>query len=124
MDWEELKKYNKTIVTEEFKRDEKVKRDYEKYKKDIEREGKTLTDVVYEKYFKYNNNIWVLDKNLFPYELNKNIKHYVLWVRPGIEFTYDDVERILGLKDYVVFKNHPKTMSVPYIQHFHVFIKC
>ena len=68
-------------------------------------------------------------ENEYPYNIDKNIKHYNLWFNPKIIHNTTDKRIILLLKfilkntPFIVFKNIPTNMSVQKIQHYHVFFK-
>ena len=86
---------------------------YERYMK----ENNVLYDV--ESYFKDGN--YVLMKNNFPYELDNNIEHYIIWLKNDADILNINIERLLNAKDYLVVKNPTNRMSIPVINHFHVF---
>ena len=68
-------------------------------------------------------------ENDYPYNVEKNIKHYNLWFNPNIKHHLSDehitklLNFILKGKKYIVFKNLKKNMSVPGILHYHIFFE-
>jgi hypothetical protein len=66
----------------------------------------------------------ILD-NDFPYDLQYDIIHLVVWLRPGVSYREEGMKSIFDLymKDYVCFKNDPEIQSVKSIPHYHLFLK-
>jgi hypothetical protein len=67
----------------------------------------------------------VLVLNKYPYNFEKNIKHYVLFsIEP---LTKNESKRILSKliknKEFIVFINDTKSQSIKNLWHCHVFIK-
>jgi len=78
------------------------------------------------------NELYVLAPNPFPYWLEPNIRHMVLWFNPAFEdlgfgSTRTWVEETVRLKMMSVQKIHvvenlPHNRSVPELRHIHVFL--
>jgi len=76
--------------------------------------------------FKNNNTNYVIKLNDFPYDVEPDIIHYVLWL-PNYDYTHDEIQNIInnefiGYKDVVWFINSKKFRSVHSIYHAHVFV--
>ena len=72
-----------------------------------------------------------LRKNDFPYNIPWYVKHYVMWMKPGL--TMNDEALCSAIKSsiiaefkvslkFVYFRNAIKNKSIPEIEHYHVFI--
>jgi len=75
----------------------------------------------------------VLSPNAFPYNLSKDIEHYVLWSRepttlePGnrVKQVQAVICSTLGIKksDFLAYENPHELKSVPNIRHWQIFVK-
>ena len=79
------------------------------------------------KKIKNNSNKYILIKNNFPYNVSKNIKHYVLWVNDNkTHISNKIIKNELNKKNisgrFCYGKNLTKHKSIPEIEHYHVFI--
>lgn len=91
----------------------------------------TIAQYIQNKYFRKNNNQWVLVPNDFPYEVENHILHYVLWFNPNIGGSFDLAKLIceeqiamdLRFTDYIIFENPEHKKSVPEILHYQVFFR-
>lgn len=85
---------------------------------------------------KNHNEKYVFLKNDFPYNIDDNIKHYVLWCKE--KSSINNIENIITIKirelinkkifskqeyEFVFSYNVEKNKSIPEIMHYHVFIK-
>ena len=70
--------------------------------------------------------------NKFPYDLDKNIAHYVLWFDPKFIYTSDMVENLIRFHldqkhyqgyEFVYYMNEVEIQSISGIPHFQVFCK-
>ena len=123
MNWEKLKKCKLlTKLTRKFE----IQRAYDNEKK------KYIGN--YDKYLlnKYlNNRLYNLQLNKFPYDLENNIIHYVLWLNPIIQesfihnrkFIYTIIKKYVPDKPFLFHMNLPKNRSIKSIPHYQVFIK-
>jgi len=68
---------------------------------------------------------YVIRRNDFPYWLEPNIEHYVLWT--SVEFTREHAGKILHEKfpesDIIYFSNTPDKKSVKGVCHYQIFVK-
>ena len=96
---------------------------YENYKKGINLNDKIRNQVL-------KNKLFLLNKNLFPYDVEPGIEHFVLWYQPYLQLDNRTVHKILnfykqkyGFQDYIFFENEPDKKSVTQIPHIQVFFK-
>ena len=71
------------------------------------------------------SNKYIIVDNTFPYDLEENIEHNLLWVNPETVLSESDVEDIINevYSDNIYFRNIPKNQSVKGIVHYHIFTK-
>lgn len=74
---------------------------------------------------------YVFKPNNFPYAVDDNIIHYVLWIRPGLIINGTLLNTVIFRHIKLIFKPNPKysfiknsvsNKSIPQIEHYHVFI--
>tara|TARA_B100001250_G_C19063024_1_gene470953 strand:- start:46 stop:429 length:384 start_codon:yes stop_codon:yes gene_type:complete len=78
-----------------------------------------------------DNKLYNLQPNKFPYNLNNNIKHYVLWLHPMLDLKYITNKKLINsiLKkyipnnEYIFYMNSYNNRSIKQIPHYQVFIK-
>ncbi len=104
--------------------------DYLKFKNDLKTNNIKLKDYLLNKYL--NNKSYNLVPNKFPYTVDKNMKHYVLWIHPEYENKLTDLEIIqiikekmeeLNFNEYMCFENDFRVKSVLDVLHYQVFFK-
>ena len=132
MDWNILSKYHfnytKTNILL-FRRTKLMQYKYDLYTQNT---SDIYTDI-YNKYF-YNNNLFILAKNNYPYNLSTNIVHYILWFNPLIyrnklhillnkKYITTILNRYIKSNEYICFMNVPDNQSIKNIYHYQVFIK-
>ncbi len=85
----------------------------------------TLDYEAFEKIIFNSNKSYSIRKNDFPYDIEPNISHYILWIKDeslSIEdiifssFKIDKKENILW------YRNLPENRSIKSIIHYHIFI--
>ena len=64
-------------------------------KKNNKKKGIDYDKYILKKYL--HNKIYNLQPNKFPYDLEKNIKHYVLWLNPAIKNNLYIIKNLLNL---------------------------
>ena len=79
-----------------------------------------------------NNDLFVLVKNKFPYNISHNIDHYVLFINPKLKnkFNYAIIYKVVKYKfkllcmykPFIIFENIPENRSIKDITHYQVFI--
>jgi len=75
--------------------------------------------------FESDDVYYVIRRNDFPYWLEPNIEHYVLWT--SVEFTREHAGKILNEKfpdsDLIYFTNTPDKKSVKGVCHYQIFVR-
>lgn len=123
MDWNTLIKHNyiknkilrKSKVQELYNNEKNTKKNYDKY----------ILDMYLD------NKLYNLQPNKYPYDLAKNIKHYVLWLHPMIKSKHINdkkfIHKLLKTKiknnKFYFYMNSQKNKSIKSIPHYQVFIK-
>ena len=83
------------------------------------------SNFLYKKLFK-NENINLL-LNKFPYDLESNVLHYVLWSKTKLNKTQIDLiltEKLKGCEcNYIYFENLSRNKSIKDIFHVQIFLK-
>ena len=86
-----------------------------------------ISDYISNKYLK--NKKYYLVKNTFPYHLEKNILHLVLWIN---DLNITDIKQLIKKEleikykkeySFLFFENPKHLRSINDIKHFHVFVK-
>jgi len=138
--WEEIKSFHKNPPRYRLHRNQKMKEKYDKHIKNIKDRNIDLNNYISDKYFnkddKNNNPDWVFVVNSFPYNLEKGIKHYLIWLNPdkvNPDKLNSDIENIvdidkiiidnIGNTEYYYFENLCCNKSVNKVKHFQVFFK-
>lgn len=72
---------------------------------------------------------WTISDNAFPYHLDRNISHKILWINPAASLTAEEVKSIIHrymqtmpYRDYIYFQNPMVAKSIPEIPHYHILI--
>ena len=125
--WNQLRKYQLVPPTKKLGRKENIQKLYNRYIQSFNKLDTTIEEYLILKYFDEDvDKDLYLEKNSFPYNVEDNITHYILWINPKkninnlqiyqyIDYIFDDTERIY-------FENLPKNRSVNF-RHFHIFAK-
>ena len=120
---------SKHICNIELKRTTEINLLYKKYRETIANNSKfDLIKYIFNKDLnKLKPSDWVIKLNDFPYDTEKDIIHYVLWL-PSIDYTEKSIQKIIDsefsdYKNVVWFTNVPKLRSIKNIYHAHVFVK-
>ena len=122
MDWKTLNAFD---FSKKIYRKPEVQKKYE---------GEMNKYLNYEKYIlnKFlNNKLYNLQPNTYPYDLQPNIKHCVLWLNPIInkdilykkKFIEGILKSYIPNKEFIFYMNSQKNKSIKQIPHYHVFIK-
>ena len=89
-----------------------------------------INDYLYNKYLLDKE--YSIDINPFPYNVDTNIFHYVLWVN---HLTFKNLTsekrhsiilkkmKELGFQDYICFENHSDCKSVDKVIHYQIFFR-
>ena len=111
-----------------LRRSATVQAEYDAFKAEITANGTSLRDHIIEDVFSgsLDNKPWVLTKNAYPYDVEKNILHLILWHNtPDRDMTglKTMIEKVLVGTDYVWFANEEDLMSVPAFFHGQIFVR-
>ena len=103
---------------------------YLKFKNHLKENNIKLKDYLLDKYL--NNKSYNLVPNEYPYNVDKNMAHYVLWIHPEYVNKLTDLEIIqiikekneeLNFNEYMCFENDIRVKSVLDILHYQVFFR-
>ena len=92
--------------------------------------NKDICSYIKNKYL--NNCDYCIIKNDFPYDTEKDVKHYILWIKDSFleNINKRDIEDLIQKKmleleysNYIYFENHISVQTVPDIKHFQIFYK-
>ena len=101
-----------------LKRTIAIQREYELHKQ----RNVNMHDYIMKTYLQDQNYNLVL--NRFPYDVEENISHYVLWMKNGIFLDIDEyLKSRFFPKRFVFWTNPPELKSIPSIIHHHVFVE-
>lgn len=127
--WLELQKFSfENPPKFQLKRSTQVQKDYDIYISTIKSNNNDINKIITQKYFSNNKN-YVFVPNLFPYDIEDGIKHYLIWFNPILNNIIDKkyIEDILisnlGNKKYIYFINFATNKSVKNVEHCQVFLK-
>ena len=121
--WNSLIKYhfNHPINTY-LKRNLQIQKLYDKYNKtqQFEQFKKNM--------FNNKNKNFNFMLNNFPYDTDKNISHYLIFINPLIKNKISDFniykiirKNYIKKKPIIIFENEPKNRSIKNIRHYHIF---
>ena len=81
-EWDYIKQFHLNPPSVgDFKRSPNVENDYKNYRMCIENKKLSIDKVIFEKIFNSKTNLrWKLVPNEFPYYLDENIDHMLLWI--------------------------------------------
>lgn len=101
---------------------------YAAHKARLSAEGMTMKEYITKDIFSNDlkNKPWVLTKNAFPYKVESNIMHLVMWHNSpdrDMEGLKAIIEEVFQGSDYTWFANADELMSVPVFFHGQVFVK-
>tara|TARA_Y100001970_G_C14183685_1_gene831287 strand:- start:964 stop:1389 length:426 start_codon:yes stop_codon:yes gene_type:complete len=124
IEWDQLKFFHKNPPKYSLP---KSLKDYNMYKNRLSN-VKNIYLYLIEKYFK-NNDFFILEPAEFPYYVDININHRILWFNPKfyrkIKINDKFIEQILKKKinnnKYIYFENKNVNKSIKNIIHVHVF---
>lgn len=125
--WIFLKQFHKNPPYQNILRKPEIEKEYLLHKKKLKEKNVNIENYLVEKLFK-NNIKYVITCNEFPYNLEKNIDHKLLWINPKYNDLFDDnfINNIIELrmkgKLYIYFENIDSKKSIKSIKHFHIFI--
>lgn len=115
-----------------FTRDEETLKRYNKFKQNISDINEYLFNTLFKKNISNENSDIIFKENDYPYKLPKNIKHYLIWIRPDKKYSWREVNDFLkkcirnhnlNINDYILFRNNVVNKSIEQIEHYHVLLK-
>lgn len=130
--WEFLNKFNiKNPPKIQLFRDFETNAKYLEFIFSLKQHNTSINDYLSEKLFGgiHHFKEYRFLENEYPYNIEKNIKHYNLWFNPDLIHDVSNERILLLLKfilkenKFIVFKNIKKNMSVPGILHYHIFFQ-
>lgn len=127
-DWNFIKQFHKNSPLITIGRTKNIENKYLEHKLELKNKNINLDNYITSKYFK-DNQKYVFVENQFPYNVDKNITHYLLWFNPNNNnygITEKEIEEILNEilvgKTYIYFENMEHNKSIKSIKHIHVFV--
>lgn len=136
--WNDLKKFHCFPPTFQLKRQPHVEFNYSKHKQDLKKIQCSLKNHIFKTQFSNKNNCkYSLSRNPFPYHIDNNILHFILWIHPSFNsyFPYNVpsifIDNIIqtyftdqkkDIQEFIYFENLDSNKSIPEIRHLHVFI--
>lgn len=122
--WNSLIKYNFNSPTNTYlKRNIQIQKLYDKYNKTQQFE-EFKKNIFNNK----NNKMFNFMLNNFPYDIDKNISHYLIFINPLIKNKISDFDiykiirkKYIKKKPIIIFENEPKSRSIKNIRHYHIF---
>lgn len=127
MNWLTLKKNIETNKFNYLSRNHFNSTRYYIHKFLLKKNNINISDYISNKYLK--NKKYYLVKNTFPYHLEKNILHLVLWIN---DFKITDIKQLIKKElekkykkeyEFLFFENPKHLRSINDIKHFQVFVK-
>lgn len=128
--WEFLLNYYQDYPLPQSARSEDILNKYKVWKLKLKNKGYEINSYLHNKYLK--NKSFSIDINPFPYNLEDNIYHYVLWINNDYrdKVTNLEIKNIiykkmseLNCSGYVCFENHIDCKSVSKVLHFQIFFR-
>lgn len=121
-DWLALKKYHLNAPPPNLlSRKSPIQEQYDKFRQLYPNFSTQLR----QRLFTNESTFVTVTYNDFPYDLDSNIIHLVVWYRLDNfnELCLIDILEQLGVDDYIIFTNPPEGKSVKDIEHTHLFLK-
>ena len=125
--WDFIKQFHNNPPSINIKRKKEIEEKYVLHKKKLKDKNINIEDYLDNLLFK-NNFKYIITKNDFPYNLENNIEHKLLWINPNYINLFNDklINEIINMrmrgKTYVYFENIDNNKSIKSIRHYHIFI--
>lgn len=126
--WDFIKQFHKNSPSIQINRTKEIENKYNEHKLLLLKNKISIHDYIFKKYFNENCEYKFVN-NEFPYNVDSNIEHILLWFNPNIKFKIDTeyidnlLNELLFDKNYIYFENKDSNKSIKSIKHIHVFIK-
>lgn len=117
-----LKMINRSTLYLDIVRSQETTNQYQEFKQ----KNQNMPD--FKQSILQQDSLFHLRKNDFPYFLETDIEHYVLWMKPGYHFTPTQIHHYLSQHidpnySFTFYENCTKIKSIKEIPHVHVFIR-
>jgi len=118
---------NDNICNQQLKRKPGIQEEYDKFRKfnnfDLKIDNLKIDNLKIDN-LKIDN--YLIKLNDFPYNVEDNVTHYILWL-DNFEYTHDEIQQIINFefKEYpniVWFINSKMFRSIHSIYHVHIFV--
>ena len=123
--WTYLSKYGpNNPPTVKLYRTDEMENKYMEHLSELKKNNIQTHDYIMKTAFP-NREPYSLLPNTFPYDLQKGILHWLLWVSPNVDLELDTIKRIIYDKfgsNCVFFRNISTNQSIKSISHYHIFI--
>jgi hypothetical protein len=135
LSWSELTKYNNNAPLNVLERDPAIQKKYDDHQRSLKDSGSSVDGHILSLLgSQYNRSLCrgrddyvyaTLMKNDFPYYLEGNISHYLLWTSE--EVNYEAASKIMKTMsrddkaDVIMFANNKDNRSIKIVPHYHVF---
>lgn len=97
---------------------------YENHKNKLKEQKRSLASYVNEYLFS-DERPYVLTLNNFPYQIEKGLYNYILWINPidslDFKFVQTKIKEIFG--EALIMQNPEYNRSIKEITHYHIFTK-
>lgn len=122
MDWKELgHNIEKGII---LTRSDSVEKKYREHMNSLKEREVDINQAVTEALFT-EDRLYAITLNTFPYNLKKGIIHYILWINPEREISFELIKimsnKIFG--ENFIKRNPKENQTVKGVVHYHVFCK-
>lgn len=138
LSWEDLLQYdNNPPIDRALPRTKTVQKRYGGYLGALKKRGTTIEqDVMNRMITNHTNQQLIVTKNDFPYNIDDNVLHLVVWINPlmyivddaadtpaAYAFAREYIQTLAGhWVKFIMFENLPGNKSVGNVRHFQLFI--
>ena len=125
-----LENWNFEIELPDEVRTDQIIEKYNKHKKILKKNNIDQNEYIIDKYL--SNKKYSINQNAYPYNIDKNMDHYVLWIHPNYINKINDWEvcniitnkmKELDFNEYFCFENHLKAKSILGVPHYQIFFR-
>jgi len=126
--WDFIKQFHNNSPLINIKRKKEIEEKYLLHKKKLKEKNINIEDYLNNLLFK-NDFKYVITNNDFPYNIEEDVQHKILWINPKYNDLFDDklINKIITMrmkdKNYIYFENIETNKSIKTIKHYHIFIK-